>query len=206
MAANQTQDISFIVTLAATGIPGSEVAVMQSKSLRPFPVPDEVAFEKNVRKSIKIASSNKEISQKRKELMAHNNMYLAPILKSLGAPDKNISKFIINETETVLKPWNTYFFNYNPADEFEKLRIPILSLNGSKDTQVDAAVNQNEIRKALMKGENKNYKIIEIEGLNHLFQECKTGNINEYKEIEQTISPIALKEISNWILEIIQIK
>jgi len=206
LAANQTQDISFIVTLAATGIPGSEVAVMQSKSLRPFPVPDEVAFEKNVRKSIKIASSNKEISQKRKELMAHNNMYLAPILKSLGAPDKNISKFIINETETVLKPWNTYFFNYNPADEFEKLRIPILSLNGSKDTQVDAAVNQNAIRKALMKGENKNYKIIEIEGLNHLFQECKTGNINEYKEIEQTISPIALKEISNWILEIIQIK
>lgn len=206
LVANQTQDISFIVTLAATGIPGSEVSVMQSKSLRPFPVPDEVAFEKNVRKSIKIASSNKELSQKRKELMAHNTTYLAPILKSLGAPDENISKFIINETETVLKPWNTYFFNYNPADEFEKLRIPVLSLNGSKDTQVDAVVNQNAIRKALMKGKNKNYKIIEFENLNHLFQECKTGNINEYKEIEQTIAPIVLKEISNWILEIIRTK
>ncbi len=36
--------------------------------------------------------------------------------------------------------------------------------------------------------------------MNHLFQECKTGEINEYKKIEQTISPIALKEISNWIL------
>ncbi len=204
LAANQTKDISFIVSLAGTGIPGSEVSVMQSKSLRPFPVPDEVAFEKNVRKSIKIASSNKEISQKREELTAHNNTYLAPILKSLGAPDESISTFIKKETEGALKPWNTYFFNYNPAEEFEKLSIPVLSLNGSKDTQVNATVNQNAIRNALIKGNNKNYKIVELENLNHLFQECTTGKINEYKDIEQTLSPIALKEISNWILEIVQ--
>jgi uncharacterized protein len=201
LAANQTSDISFLVSLAGTGISGSEVSVMQSKSLRPFPVPDEKNFEKNVRKSIKIACSDKEISQKRKELLAHNEAYLAPILKSLGAPDENISKFIKNETESGLKPWNTYFFNYNPAEEFEKLRIPVLSLNGSKDTQVDATVNQNAIRQALIEGKNENYKIVELENLNHFFQECETGKIDEYQKIEQTISPIALKEISTWILE-----
>lgn len=105
-----------------------------------------------------------------------------------------------------MTPWNTYFLNYNPADEFDKLRIPILSLNGTKDTQVNATINQNAIRNALIKGGNHNYKIISLENLNHLFQECKTGNINEYKEIEQTISPIALDEISNWILEIVRPK
>jgi pimeloyl-ACP methyl ester carboxylesterase len=203
LAANQTSDILFIVTLAATGIPGSEVAVMQSKSLRPFPVSDENDFEKNVRISVNIAASDKEISQKRNELTIHNNSYLAPILKSLGATDENISAFIEKETESVLKPWNKYFYNYNPANEFEKLSIPLLSLNGSKDTQVNAIINQNAIRNALIKGKNKNYKIVALENLNHLFQECKTGNINEYKEIEQTMSPIALKEISNWIFEII---
>ncbi|WP_339918366.1 alpha/beta hydrolase family protein [Yeosuana marina] len=206
LAANQTKDISFIVALAATGIPGSEVAVMQSKSLRPFPVSNEAEFEQNVRKAIKIAVSNEEIAKKRKELTIHNNSYLAPILKSLGAADENISTFIEKETESVLKPWNTYFYDYNPANEFEKLSIPVLSLNGSKDTQVNATINQNAIRKALIKGGNNNYKIVELKNLNHLFQECKTGNINEYKDIEQTISPIALKEISNWILEIIRIK
>jgi pimeloyl-ACP methyl ester carboxylesterase len=206
MAANQTSDISFIVALAATGISGSEVAVMQSKSLRPFPVPDEVAFEENVKKSITIATSNQELAAKRKELSAHNKTYLTPILKPLGATDENISKFIDNETETVLKPWNIYFFNYNPADEFEKLSIPVLSLNGNMDTQVDAITNQNAIRNALIKGGNKNYKIVKLENMNHLFQECKTGSMQEYKEIEQTISPIALKEVSNWILEIITVK
>lgn len=80
----------------------------------------------------------------------------------------------------------------------------MLSINGSKDQQVDAAINQNAIHNALIQGENKNFKIVELENLNHLFQECNTGNMNEYKDIEQTISPIALKEISTWILEIIQ--
>jgi len=205
LAANQTTDISFIVTLAGTGIPGSEISVMQSKILRPFPVPDEAAFEKNVRKSIEIASSNNEISEIKEALTRHNTSYLTPILKSLGASDENISKFIENEVETGLKPWTRYFYTYNPSDEFEKLSIPVLSLNGSKDTQVNATINQNAIRNALIKGDNKNYKIVALENLNHLFQECTTGDINEYKEIEQTMSPMALEEISNWIFEIVRV-
>ena len=136
----------------------------------------------------------------------HNKQYLTPILRSVGATDENISKFISNETENSLTPWTSYFMNYNPADEFEKLRIPVLSLNGSKDTQVDASINQNAIRHALIKGNNQNFKVLELKNLNHLFQECKTGKIDEYKEIEQTMSPIALGEISNWILEIVQEK
>jgi hypothetical protein len=37
-----------------------------------------------------------------------------------------------------------------------------------------------------------------------MFQECKTGLPNEYGTIEQTFSPIALEEISKWIL--VQVK
>lgn len=205
LAANQSEDVDFIITLAATGIPGREVAVQQSKSLRPFPVQDEVSFEQNVRKSIDIVISDMEISEKRNALYTHNKAYLTPVLKSLGATDHNIEAFIKKETESVLKPWNHYFFNYDPSDEFEKLKIPVLSLNGNKDTQVDATINQNAIKNALIKGNNKNYEIVELENLNHLFQECATGDMNEYKDIVQTMSPIVLKEISNWIVEITRI-
>jgi len=180
------------------------VSVMQAKSLRPFPVPDEDIFAKNVKKSIEIATSDAKLTNKRNALTAHNEAYLVPILKSIGATDENISAFVKKETETVLRPWSIYFYNFNPANEFEKLQIPVLSINGSKDQQVDAAINQNAIRNALIQGENKNYKIVELENLNHLFQECNTGNMNEYKDIEQTMSPVALEEISTWILEIIQ--
>jgi len=204
LAANQTNDVSFIVLLASTGILGSELSLIQSKTLRPFPVPDEDAYEQAIRKAIKIAASNKEISAIKSELTTHYNATIAPILKPLVGNDAKVSEIIKGLIEMRTTPWIRYFYNYNPADEFEKLKIPVLSLNGSKDTQVSAKINQEGIRKALIKGKNKDYKIIEMENLNHLFQECKTGKMDEYELIEQTFSPEALKVISNWILDHIE--
>ena len=45
----------------------------------------------------------------------------------------------------------------------------------------------------------KNFVTKELSGLNHLFQECKAGSPDEYGEIEQTFSPIALEVVLNWI-------
>ena len=201
LAANNSKDIAFMVLLASTGISGTELSVMQSKTLRQFPVKDEVTFEKNTRKAIAIVTSDKSESEIEKELTTHYNDFLRPILTSLNVPDDKINLFIESQLKSSLKPWSRYFLQYNPADEIEKLQIPVLSLNGSKDFQVDAKINQEGIRKALVKGGNKDFKILELDNLNHLFQECETGRMDEYRKIEQTFSPIALKEISNWIIE-----
>ncbi|MFP6649554.1 MAG: alpha/beta fold hydrolase [Pirellulaceae bacterium] len=201
LAANNSKDVSFMVLLASTGISGAELSVMQSKTLRQFPVKDEVTYEKNTRKAIAIVTSNKSETEIKKELTTHYNDFLRPILTSLNVPEKNINAFIESQLKTSLKPWSRYFLQYNPADEIEKLQIPVLSLNGSKDTQVNAKINQEGIRKALIKGNNQDYKIVELENLNHFFQECETGKMDEYRKIEQTFSPTALKEISNWILK-----
>jgi len=201
LAANNSKDVAFMVLLASTGISGAELSVMQSKTLRQFPVKDEVAYEKNTRKAIAIVTSNKNESEIKQELTKHYNDFLRPILTSLNVPEDKINLFIDSQLKTSLKPWSRYFLQYNPADEVEKLKIPVLSLNGSKDTQVNAKINQEGIRKALIKGGNKDYKIVELENLNHFFQECETGKMDEYRKIEQTFSPTALKEISNWILK-----
>ncbi len=201
LAANNSKDVAFMVLLASTGISGTELSVMQSKTLREFPVKDEVAYEKNTRKAIAIVISNKSKTEIKIELTTHYNEFLRPILTSLNVPEKNINAFIENQLKTSLQPWSRYFLQYNPADEIEKLQIPVLSLNGSKDTQVNAKINQEAIRQALIKGQNKNYKIVELENLNHFFQECETGKMDEYRKIEQTFSPIALNEIKNWVIE-----
>jgi hypothetical protein len=39
----------------------------------------------------------------------------------------------------------------------------------------------------------------ELPGLNHLFQTAKTGNIDEYAKIEETMSPLALETMAKWI-------
>lgn len=201
LAANQTKDVSFMVLLAATGIPGSKISLMQSISMRPFPVQDEAAYEQAIRKAIKIASSDNKLPKIKQELTTHYNKTIAPILKPLVGNDAKVTEIIEGLIETRTTPWVRYFYTYNPATEIAKLSIPVLSLNGTNDTQVIAEINQKGIKNALLKGKNRDYKVMELEGLNHFFQESKTGKMDEYGKIEQTFSPIALKEISNWILE-----
>lgn len=47
-------------------------------------------------------------------------------------------------------------------------------------------------------GNQKNC-ILQMEGLNHLFQHCTTGSFSEYKIIEETFAPEAIEVIVQWI-------
>lgn len=199
MVANLNKNISFIVMLAGTGIPGSEVSLFLARTTRGFPVPDEVAYEAAIRKAIEIASANKEISEIKKELKLHYDNAIVPILNPMFKTDAEVDAVINKLIDIRTSIWNRYFYNYNPANELKKINCPVLALNGSKDTQVQARINQEGIRNALIQGQNKDYLVQELPNLNHLFQECETGEMNEYNKIEQTISPKVLKLISDWI-------
>ncbi|MGA3019698.1 MAG: prolyl oligopeptidase family serine peptidase, partial [Bryobacteraceae bacterium] len=97
--------------------------------------------------------------------------------------------------------WYRYFLTYDPAPALRKLTCPVLAINGSKDTQVPPQQNLPAIRKALEEGGNKHFEAVELPGLNHLFQTAKTGAVAEYAQIEETISPVALEKIGNWLLK-----
>jgi uncharacterized protein len=201
MVANQSKNVSFIVLLAGTGIPGSEISLIQAKAMRGFPVPDEAAYEQAIRKAITIASADKEVAEIKKELSIHYKNTIVPIIKPLLGSDEKVNEAINRLVEARTTTWVRYFYTYNPANELERVTCPVLSLNGSRDTQVSAKINQDGIRNALIKGGNKDYLIKELPDLNHLFQECKTGSMREYSEIEQTFAPSALQTLSDWILK-----
>lgn len=86
-----------------------------------------------------------------------------------------------------------------PATQLAKVRCRVLAINGSKDLQVLPGDNLNAIESVLKANGNKGVTVKELPGLNHLFQECTTGLTDEYGEIGQTMSPLALETISNWI-------
>jgi len=200
MVANLNKKVSFIVMLGGSGISGSEVSLYLAKKTRGFPVQDEVTYESAIRKAIKIAASDKDLAEIKKELRIHYNEAIVPMLKPIVNSDIKIEEIITNLVDIRTSTWNRYFYNYNPANELEKITCPILALNGSKDTQVQPKINQDAIRNALIKGHNKDFTVNEIPKLNHLFQECETGEMNEYSTIDQTIAPFVLKQLSDWIL------
>ena len=83
------------------------------------------------------------------------------------------------------------------------MTVPVLALNGSKDLQVPPKPNLEAIKVALSEAGNNSSTVIELEGLNHLFQHATTGLPSEYSEIDESFAPEVLQIISDWILNII---
>jgi uncharacterized protein len=46
---------------------------------------------------------------------------------------------------------------------------------------------------------NSKATVMELPGMNHLLQDAKTGSLNEYNDVEETMSPTALKIICDWV-------
>ncbi|MQA92518.1 MAG: alpha/beta fold hydrolase [Gemmatimonas sp.] len=198
MVATRSSDVAFIVLLAGIGLPGREVSLLQSRDLRPFPVPDEAVYDRFTRTSIDIASSSADLATKRAELTRHYES-IAPVLESVLPDGVMVDEFIAQQVADMTRPWHQFFLTYDPGTDLEKVTVPVLSLNGSNDVQVPAALHQDGIRRALERGGNVTFLIGELPGLNHMFQESETGAMNEYAMIEQTFSPVALNAISNWM-------
>lgn len=94
-------------------------------------------------------------------------------------------------------PWLNFFIDYDPSGDISKTLCPVMAINGSRDVQVIPSLNLMGI-KAHLKPNSKNI-IKEYPSFNHLFQHCKTGNVLEYRMIEETISPEVLEDIVRFI-------
>lgn len=204
MVAVKSKDISFIVLLAGTGIRGDQLLLLQQELIGKALGVSEEELQKT--KSINKAAFDIVIkSTNIKSLKTELTNYIEQTLKDnpesekpAGMSDDDFIKLQVNQ---LTSPWMQYFIKYNPAIILEKVKCPVLAINGEKDLQVPAKVNLETIKKALEKGGNKKVTIKELPNLNHLFQECNTGSPSEYATIEQTFSPIALTEITNWIMK-----
>jgi fermentation-respiration switch protein FrsA (DUF1100 family) len=109
-------------------------------------------------------------------------------------------EFIKMQVSLFRRPWLRYFLKYDPATSLKSIKCPVLALNGEKDLQV-APENLAFIEKAIRQGGNDKVTVKEFADMNHLFQTCQTGAMDEYATIEQTIDPLVLEEISGWILK-----
>lgn len=95
-------------------------------------------------------------------------------------------------------PWNRYFLNQDPLEAVLKLKKPVLALNGTVDWQVHVK-NLDILRQILIKTGHPDFTVEAVAGVNHLFQEDKTGSIHNYALNEQTFSPRVLNRISDWV-------
>ena len=129
-----------------------------------------------------------------------DSVLLAQTKAMAGAQVKDLTIEQFRQMPEMQNPWIKWFIDYDPQDDIAKIKCPVMALNGSKDLQVIATQNLPALRRTLPN--NKRNIIKEYEGLNHLFQHCKTGMPTEYATIEETFSEEVINDIIAWIKKI----
>ena len=195
------KDIAFIVLMAGPGLPGDKLLILQTKLLGQITGGDSATIAKSMSFN---QSIYKIVKDEKDSIAAHKKLHDAYIrfYVSIGKGKSYEKDDIEKQVKAVQTPWFKYFLTYDPIPALEKIKCPLLALNGQKDLQVPPKENLLEIEKALKKAKNKNFKTVELKGLNHLFQTANTGSPAEYAGIDETIAPEVLNTIGDWILSI----
>ncbi len=116
-----------------------------------------------------------------------------PIVRSQGMTDAMIDK------QREESAWFRSFLAYDPQPALQQMKCPVLALFGELDHQVYPSMNAPLVEAALAKSGNTQATVKVLPGLNHLFQTARTGRPVEYGNIEETMSPLALKTVADWI-------
>ena len=199
IVATESQDVAFIVMMAGEGVTGEQTVYLQVSQLRKAEGAPESEITANdffYHRAIEILKTYPDTTSAMPELIklciSHDSLlHVSDVKYDASNCQHNITM--------LLSPWFRFYITYDPKITLEKVKIPVLAINGEKDLQVSPKQNLQAIEAALIKGGNKDYSIKELPGLNHLFQTASTGDISEYGKIKETIAPVALNIISDWI-------
>lgn len=190
IVANRSAEVAFVVLLAGTGVPGNELLVMQLIAInRSMGVSEQETAQRSElqRELLGLLSSTPDDST----AAAQAREVLAGAGMTGTAADGQVA--------ALLNPWMRYFMAYDPLPELRELEVPVLSVWGAKDMQVPPEGNRAPVEQALADSGNPDVTVTVLPELNHLFQTSDTGAPTEYVTIEETMSPVALEAISEWI-------
>lgn len=200
IAASRSSDVAFIVSMAGVYENFEDVVLYQIlNQLKLQGIKDEdIELECNWRKQIyRLAKENTDSAIAARKLWELYNELTKDEITKLNWPKERQDAQI----KQVLNPWWRYILCLDDKAILMKVKCPVLAIYGELDQQVNPDKNIPIIENALNEGGNKDFMVKKIPGLNHLFQTAKTGSEYEYIRIEETISPKALRIISDWILK-----
>jgi len=197
MAATMSGDVAFIVMMAGPGMVGEEILYEQNDlTLKAAGLPDyAIQQNKLVQKAIFDILKNEPDSAK-----AVDELRIKLSQGMYNGMNDEMKKAVDDKIKGVNSPWFRYFLTYDPKPALEKVKCPVLAMNGAKDVQVPVS-NLKAINDAVRSGGNMQVDTVRFENNNHLFQKCETGAFAEYSQIEETIDPEVLKTMKDWILK-----
>ena len=194
LAAKASPHVDGIVMLAAPAVRGDELMLAQiAYNCRVTNLSDELAkaqlsLAKSCYDVVKIYDEDPCTIRRLKALIAEKPDVVrdAPFLLARIDPNKITSN------------WYRAYLSYDPRPALRMLECPVLAVHGLNDRQVMAEDSLPEMRAALAQSA-ADYSVVEVHGVNHIMQNSPTGATSEYDGIEQSIDPMIIGLVRNFI-------
>ena len=204
MLASSHEDIAFIISLAGPGVDGKTILLEQSDYINRMSGVDSAILEDNrivmsAVYDIMIANESYQVWEEQ-VIDFTSKFYVDQAAGNYSEEDiEQIKRNLLGSIPASAYAWMRYFVMFDPTPLFESIKCPVLALNGEKDCQVLAEKNIQSIKNGLLTAGNSNTLTMILPGLNHLFQNCETGLLDEYGILEETFDPKTLDMMSEWI-------
>lgn len=204
LATNMNSKSQFVILLAGSAIPLKDDIIEQCNAIyTTLGVSNEnIDLNRQILEStmniIKYSSNDSIAKVEIKKSFEKYN----PLVEAMNITDREklelSSPLKIGDYASLLMPFMKYDLFFDPAEELSKIKCPMLAIMGDKDIQV-LPHNLEKIERIVKNGGNKMITTELFNGKNHLLQSCIKCTIEEYRELEETMSPEVQEKISKWI-------
>lgn len=197
-AARDNKNVSFVISAAGVGLPGIDAIVLQDDAelkLKGVSDADRAVVTGYSRRFYEAVAKH--------AVVAEREAAIAALKASLTENEQALVRqhtrgwVTVSMAEARGERLRALLLS-NAAASYAALTVPVLAINGDKDVQVPAAENLAGLRTALT--HNKRATVISLPSLNHLLQTANTGLTEEYPQIEETMAPLALTTISDYLM------
>jgi uncharacterized protein len=194
LAATRSSDLGWLVLLGTPATTGERTLLRQSELVSRA----GGLSEEQIARSLQFDRKAYQAVKEEKDLTALQRR-LQTLVAQSGLGESMPPEALQTQIRLMTSPWFQQFLTFDPEPVLEQLKLPVLALSGDLDLQVDSVENVPLLRQAYEASGNKDFTVIEIEGVNHLFQKAQSGSPALYGAIEETIAPEVLTAIGNWV-------
>jgi hypothetical protein len=193
-------EIAFVVLLAGPGIPGDSLLYLQGAAIMELmgEPAEMIAWNRRLQRvmfgQVKVAPDSVSLRERLSKVIT----VALPLLPESRRGQVNLEN-LEGQVQMMTTRWFRSFVAYDPAPALRRLACPVLAVAGGQDMQVLPKENLSAIGRALSVGGNRDFRTIELPGLNHLFQGGGTGSPAEYGVLPETFAPAALDTITAWL-------
>lgn len=177
-AADNPSDVDFVIALATPAVKGTEVMLRQNEML----VGDYFTSEMSasLRALLDLLASDRPSSEIESEVRQ-----LAAKIVPASAVDAMV--------QVSLSPGYRELVSHDPQPYMERVKCPVLAVNGKHDMQVESAQNLPALVKAIPSA-----CISEPADVNHIMQPCPEPTV-VYSEQKMTVAPEVLETLGSFL-------